>query len=119
MHRSLLLLMLVSAPAALPPASAAQQYNSAPPESTITNQTDVPDAPSPAQQDPAPPTVLAPKDHDYEGKQTKRILGIIPNFRSVSIDEKLPPLSPHQKLKLMFEDTFDYSNFVYVGIDRK
>jgi len=51
-----------------------------------------------------------------EGKQTKRILGIIPNFRSVSVDEKLPPISKHDKFKLMLEDSFDYSNFLYVAI---
>ena len=50
------------------------------------------------------------------GKQTKRILGIIPNFRSVSVDEKLPPIATHDKFKLMLEDSFDYSSFIYVGI---
>ena len=29
-----------------------------------------------------------------EGKQTKRILGIIPNFRAVSVDTHLPPQTP-------------------------
>src|SRR5260370_21099746 len=51
-----------------------------------------------------------------EGQQTKRILGLIPNFRSVSVDAKLPPLSPVYKFKLMLPDTFDYSSFIYVGI---
>ena len=51
-----------------------------------------------------------------EGKQTKRILGIVPNFRSVSADQKLPPQSPLEKLKGATEDSFDYSSFVYVGI---
>lgn len=53
---------------------------------------------------------------DVEGKQTKRILGIIPNFRSVSADEKLPPIATHDKFKLMLEDSFDYSSFIYVGL---
>lgn len=51
-----------------------------------------------------------------EGQQTKRILGIVPNFRSVSVDAKLPPLSPGDKFKLMLQDSFDYSSFIYVGI---
>jgi hypothetical protein len=51
-----------------------------------------------------------------DGEQTKRILGIIPNFRSVSVDAKLPPLSPGDKFKLMLQDSFDYSSFIYVGI---
>jgi hypothetical protein len=50
------------------------------------------------------------------GQQTKRILFIIPNFRSVSVDAKLPPLSPKDKFKLAVQDSFDYSSFIYVGI---
>ena len=51
-----------------------------------------------------------------EGKQTKRILGIVPNFRSVSVDEKLPPESMKDKFKESSEDAFDYSDFVFVAI---
>ena len=78
----------------------------------------LPDAPDPAQQSPLPrqDRKPEPKPRTLEGKQTKRILGIIPNFRSVSVDEKLPPISKHDKFKLMIDDNFDYSNFVYVGI---
>ena len=65
----------------------------------------IPDAPKPVHQ-----------EDSLEGKQTRRILGIIPNFRSVSVDTKLPPLSPREKFKLMAEDSFDYSSFIYVGI---
>jgi hypothetical protein len=80
--------------------------------------TALPDAPSPAQQSPLPQQDHSPqsKNQDLEGKQTKRILGIVPNFRSVSVDEKLPPISKHDKLKLMLDDNFDYSNFIYVGL---
>jgi hypothetical protein len=65
-----------------------------------------------AGQDPSPSVANSAS----QGKQTKRILGIIPNFRSVSVDEKLPPISKHDKFKLMLEDNFDYSSFLYVGI---
>lgn len=51
-----------------------------------------------------------------EGRQTKRILGIVPNFRSVSVDEKLPPDSAADKFKESSEDAFDYSDFIFVGI---
>lgn len=51
-----------------------------------------------------------------EGRQTKRILGIVPNFRSVSVDEKLPPDSAKDKFKESTEDSFDYSAFIFVGI---
>lgn len=50
------------------------------------------------------------------GRQTKRILGIVPNFRSVSVDEKLPPDSAADKFKESTQDAFDYSDFIFVGI---
>ena len=49
------------------------------------------------------------------GKQTKRILYVVPNFRSVSMDEILPPQTAKQKFILMLQDSFDYSSFIYVG----
>jgi hypothetical protein len=42
--------------------------------------------------------------------QTKRILGIIPNFRSVSTDQKLPPQSVKEKFLTATDDSFDYSS---------
>jgi hypothetical protein len=48
-------------------------------------------------------------------QQTKRILGIIPNFRSVSADVTLPPQTARDKFKVGLQDTFDYSNFIFVG----
>jgi hypothetical protein len=42
--------------------------------------------------------------------QTKRILGLIPNFRSVSTDEKLPPMTVKQKFLTATDDSFDYSS---------
>ncbi|HVI08753.1 MAG TPA: hypothetical protein VND65_10710 [Candidatus Binatia bacterium] len=50
------------------------------------------------------------------GKQPKRILGIIPNYRAVSADTHLPPLSFKGELWLATQDTFDYSDFIFVGI---
>jgi hypothetical protein len=47
---------------------------------------------------------------DQPPKQTKRILGIIPNFRAVSANTKLPPQSPKQKLLTATLDSFDYSS---------
>ncbi len=80
--------------------------------------TALPDAPPQAQQSPLPQQDRSPQPNSQntDGKQTKRILGIVPNFRSVSADEKLPPISKHDKFKLMLDDNFDYSNFIYVGI---
>jgi hypothetical protein len=42
-------------------------------------------------------------------KQTSRILGILPNFRAVSADVKLPPQTAKQKFKTALQDSFDYS----------
>jgi hypothetical protein len=56
-------------------------------------------------QTPAPGTAS-----EYDGKQTKRILGIIPNFRSVSADTKLPPMTTKEKFTEATQDSFDYSS---------
>ena len=50
-----------------------------------------------------------------EGKQTKRILGIVPNFRSVSANVKLPPDTPRDKLKTALEDSLDYSAIIFAA----
>jgi hypothetical protein len=69
----------------------------------------LPDAPAPQQSS-------APDNNDLQGKQTKRILGIIPNFRSVSVNQKLPPQSVKEKFIGATEDSFDYSSLIFVGI---
>lgn len=61
-------------------------------------------------------TLHTPGDDSSEGKQPKRILWIIPNYRAVSANTFLPPLSLKGKLWLGTEDTFDYSNFIFVGV---
>lgn len=50
------------------------------------------------------------------GVQTKRILGIVPNFRSVSVNQKLPPQSVKEKFMESTQDAFDYSDLIYSGI---
>src|ERR1700692_401016 len=49
-------------------------------------------------------------------QQTKRVLGIVPNFRSVSADIKLPPMSSKDKFIIAGKDTFDYSALFIAGI---
>ena len=53
---------------------------------------------------------------DLRGRQTKRILGIVPNFRSVSADAKLPSQSAKEKFFETTQDSFDYSSFIFVGV---
>ena len=48
-------------------------------------------------------------------QQTKRILGIMPNFSAVSADTKLPPLPPKEKFHLAARNSFDYSSFLIAG----
>lgn len=97
--------------------AAAQSNPGQPAPPTAPSQ--VPDAPppqSPSVTQPPPNQPVKNVQDALQAKQTKRILGIIPNFRSVTADVKLPPVSTHDKFKLMLEDSFDYSNFIYVGI---
>jgi len=54
-------------------------------------------------------TTSGQAETDQPAKQTKRILGILPNFRAVSTDTKLPPQSPKEKLLTATQDSFDYS----------
>lgn len=67
----------------------------------------LPDSSKPEQNSPQTPT-------GYE--QPKRILFIIPNYRAVSADAKVPPLDARGKFNLMVDDSFDYGTFLYVGI---
>jgi hypothetical protein len=49
-------------------------------------------------------------------RQPTRILGFIPNFRAVSADTQLPPLSVKGKFTLFLRQNFDYSSLILVGI---
>lgn len=51
-----------------------------------------------------------------KGEQTPRMLYVVPNFAAVSAGKQLPPLSTKEKFSLAFEDSFDYSSFVWTGI---
>jgi hypothetical protein len=55
-------------------------------------------------------------DDSGEGQQTKRILGVLPNFRSVSVNTILPPQSPKEKFIGFSQESFDYSSFILVGL---
>jgi hypothetical protein len=81
----------------------------------------LPDAPGYAQaakpvQEAAHPSPTAQSSPNFEGQQTKRILFIVPNFRAVSADVKLPPQSVKDKFVGASEDSFDYSSFIFAGL---
>lgn len=63
--------------------------------------------------DPPQPKV---QDDQSSAQQTKRILWIVPNFKSVSADTHLPPLAIREKFWLATQDSFDYSSFIYTGL---
>ena len=74
-----------------------------------------PATPTPTQQ--STPSTADPDAVSANGtQQTKRILGIMPNFSSVSADTKLPPLSPKEKFILAGKNSFDYSSFLIASI---
>jgi hypothetical protein len=76
-----------------------------PPTALSSDENMLPDTPDPqnAKADPQ-------NAKDERAPQTKRILGIIPNFRATSTDEKLPPQSVKDKFVTATEDSFDYSS---------
>jgi len=86
---------------------------------------ELPDAPGYLLQSHAPQTTPTPTTVEATNpdavstngaQQTKRVLGIVPNFRSVSADLKLPPMSPKDKFIVAGKDTFDYSALFVAGI---
>lgn len=95
---------------------AAQAQSAIDPESNPA----IPDAPAVemAQSKPAASSAApqGPGNESLQGRQTKRILGIVPNFEAVSADVKLPPQSARQKFAGFAQDSFDYSSFIFVGI---
>ena len=65
---------------------------------------------------PAPAASTTPaEDPLAEGRQTKRILYVVPNFRAVSADQHLPPQAVKEKFKTAMLDSFDYSSFIFVA----
>ena len=77
---------------------------------------ELPDAPASQQAAPAAGGAAQseqPSEHsEHSDPQTKRILGIFPNFRAVTADQHLPPQSVKDKFVTASEDSFDYSAVV-------
>jgi hypothetical protein len=95
------------------PASAPTQSAAATPalDLSVSSSADISssaDAAPPAAIDAPQPQSQTPSN-DQAPAQTHRILGILPNFRAVSADVKLPPQTAKQKFITASEDSFDYS----------
>ncbi len=93
-------------------ATEAQEYAALPddPSAALEQQTDRNQAGAPAG------SGAAANASTNTGKQTKRILFIVPNFRAVSADQHLPPQTVKDKFKTATLDSFDYSSFIFVGM---
>jgi hypothetical protein len=88
------------------PAEQSSQENKSQPGATAA-------APGKKQDD---PKQKGGEGEESKGEQTKRMLYVVPNFAAVSSGRQLPALSPKAKFSLAFEDSFDYSSFVWTGI---
>lgn len=96
--------VLTASTAAVPASDSAQEAPASAQQSSSSNG-------SASQNQPAQTT-----QGDSAGQQTKRILGIIPNFRAVSTDEKLPPETIKDKFMSATEDSFDYSSIFFPAV---
>jgi hypothetical protein len=102
----------------------ATQLPSPVPQQTEVATAEIPDAPTPSpgpegqqsSSNAASSSGSAGAASPEEGRQTKRILYIVPNFRAVSVGAKLPPQSAKEKFKTGALDSFDYSSFIFAGI---
>jgi hypothetical protein len=59
---------------------------------------------------PDAPQAQKAESDDHVDRQSKRIFGIIPNFRSVDADVHLPPQTVKDKFVTASQDSFDYSS---------
>ncbi|MDE1176405.1 MAG: hypothetical protein PW789_07325 [Edaphobacter sp.] len=92
-----------------PSALLAQQSTSSPSSSSGQVSQPPPQGESPTASAKAPPQSAPPQ-------QTKRIMGIMPNFSAVSADTKLPPQTVKEKFVIAAKNSFDYSSFIIAGI---
>jgi hypothetical protein len=90
----------------------------------VASLNELPDAPGTTPEVQAPQTSSSSQSSQEQNpvatqpqpQQTKRILGIMPNFSAVSADTKLPPQTPKEKFIIAAKNSFDYSSFIIAGI---
>ena len=64
---------------------------------------------------PSDPASLARKPPEHQRSQN-HIFWVIPNFREDENPNDIKPLTPRQKLKIAFDDSFDPSAFLVAGV---
>jgi hypothetical protein len=102
----------------LPPATASGTTASLGQESAPAPQSPAAATPDPHSSGSLPQASVDPSQSASPppGQQTKRILGIMPNFQAVSANSHPPPMSDSEKFWLTTENTVDYSSFISVGM---
>jgi len=110
------ILFLLLSPALLRPQTPVPEKQVAPPPApqAEANAQPIPEAPVPVSAQ--IPIQAGQKQDSSEGRQTKRMFGVIPNFASVSAHTEVPPLTAKGKFWLATQDSVDYSSFVWAGM---
>jgi hypothetical protein len=97
-----------------------QQGSAAPGAPAAVTAAQGPPAQSPAAPLPnapgAPTGASSPGGPQIDEEQQKRIMGMLPNFRSVSAGQVVPPETTRQKLVTATEDNFDYTSLFFAGV---
>lgn len=114
--RSCTALVLLSLSCIIAPSARAQQSVAPVDTASLPDSPDAAQAQTTSSAPQSPTTSPNTTNTSLEGKQTKRILWVIPNFRAVSVDAKLPPETVKEKFLGATQDSFDYSAFIWVGM---
>ena len=86
-------------------------------QQTPTSQGNQTPAPLPDKPVALPDQANQNKKDDSEGKQTKRMFWLVPNFGAVDANKQLPPMSTREKFVLASSDSItDYSSYTWAGL---
>ena len=77
--------------------------------------TNAPAPPAPHPDAPGAPPAAGPSAIPPDELQTKRVLGVMPNFRSISPGQQVPMPTTREKFITATEDNFDYSALFFGG----
>jgi hypothetical protein len=114
--------LLIGAALIYGPGSAFAQPQQEPPPGRVggapTQDQEATAKPQNPQATPAPvPTPADQTPDNSEGKQTKRMLWVVPNFAAVDANKQLPPMSTREKFVLAAKDSVvDYSSYTWAGL---
>ena len=61
-------------------------------------------------------TVQETSSDQTQEPESKRVLGIIPNYRTASLGSTYKPLAVREKFKVASEDSFDRGTFALAGV---